>query len=261
MLKKILTKAEFAKLSKDLQMFYAVDADNADVYNLLDVNELVEGEESPTALKNALTRVRADKVAAERKAAELEESLAAAVPKEGSKEADVTKLEKEWARKLAAAKKEGEEEVAKLNNVISTQLIDGAAIKIATDISVSPTLILPHIKLRLRANLKSDPPRVYVVDSDGVESTKSLADLAKEFSSNKEFASIMIGTRASGAGSVGNRGHGAPQGKKFGEMSETERKELYASDPIEFTKLSAEHKKEQANKSPTFGNVQPMQTR
>jgi hypothetical protein len=78
-----------------------------------------------------------------------------------------------------------------------------------------------------------------VLDINGALSAASLDDLKKEFGANAKFSAIVIASKATG-GAGGNRNSGSAvlNGKKFGELSEAERVELYKSDPEGFKAAS-----------------------
>lgn len=191
-LKKKLTKAEFDKLSDALKIEYVEDGDG---YRLD-----LDGDEDTGALKRAKDREAQLRRDAEKRAKELEEQLAAVTDGDARKKGDIETLEKSWAKKLGETEAQYKERIAKLEGHIKSSLVDNVASQIAHKISSAPTLLLPHIKARLAADLEGDAPTTLVLDKNGKVSALSVEDLTKEFVANKDFSSIIIGSKASGGG-------------------------------------------------------------
>jgi len=108
------------------------------------------------------------------------------------------------------------EETGKLRKFAENSLVDGVAQTLASKISTAPTLLAPHIKSRLVADLDGDTPVTKVLDKDGKPSELTVDKLGEEFLANGEFKSIMIASKASGGGAPKNStkpsGGGAPAG-------------------------------------------------
>ncbi len=236
-LKAAITKAEFDKLSDILKTEYTVDGDE---YKLD-----VDGIEDAGPLKRALDREKENKKELQKKNKELEERLNGVSDADARKAGDIEKLERAAAAKLAKERKELEDVIAGKDAHIKSFLVDAVATKMASEISTAPALLLPHIKERLMADLSGDKPVTRVLDADGNVTSKTPADLQKEFVANKDFASIIIGSRATGGGAGGQRGGGGASGngKKLPDMTETERIELFRADPAEFERLTVEAKR------------------
>jgi hypothetical protein len=195
-LKKKLTKDEYEKLAPALKTEYVED----DGGYKLDI----DGEEDTGALKRAKDR-EAQKARDEKKRAdELQEKLDAVTDGDARKKGDIETLEKSWQKKEGETKKQYDARIAKLEGHIKTSLVDTLASQIAHKISNAPSLILPHIKQRLIADLEGDTPTTKVLDRDGKASAFTIEDLTKEFVANKEFSSIMIGSKATGGGAPKN---------------------------------------------------------
>ncbi|MFZ1074812.1 MAG: hypothetical protein WAN50_00330 [Minisyncoccia bacterium] len=228
-LKKKITKAEYDALSKAHQELYSGDGDEY----VLDVEDM----EDNGALKRALDRERAEKKAAKDKLKAAEDAAQAAEEERQRKEGDIAKIEESWKKKLDKATNDGNTRVAQLESHLRSILVDAKAMELAAKISTSPALLVPHIKARLQADLSGDKPVTRVLDADGNVSDMTIEGLEKFFTNNKEFAPIIIGSKASGAGSGGHRSGGSTSGKKASEYSETERVELYRTDPAEFQRV------------------------
>lgn len=132
--------------------------------------------------------------------------LKGAIPK-----GDVDRLESSWKQKLATREKELNDQINSMSTHLNTMLVDNVAQTMASKISKSPELILPHIKSRLAAEFVDGKPTTRVLDGEGKPSAMSVADLEKEMFTNPTFAPIIIGSKASGSGaSGGSGGSGAP---------------------------------------------------
>lgn len=113
-------------------------------------------------------------------------------------------------------------EVAKYKNFTEKTLLDGTADRIATKISTVPALMSKAIKERLVVDLDGDEPTVRVKGADGkVNADLTVEKLQQEFVANKDYSTIIIGSKASGGGAppapVKPLGGGAP---KVGEQGD-----------------------------------------
>lgn len=155
---------------------------------------------------------------------------------EGHRKAgDIDAIEASWRTKVEAEKVAGKTKSEKLEGQLRNLLVNDVARAMATEISTSPALILPHIKARLRAEFDGDEPVTKVLDESGKLSALTVAELKQSFIDNKEFAAIIIGSKASGSGATGTNGGGAS--KKPSEYTEAERVALYHSNREEFRRL------------------------
>lgn len=194
-LKLKLTKAEFDKLPADVKAEYLPDGD---AYKLD-----VDGIEDTGALQRAKQRETEARKSAEKKLEELETQMEELRSAAGKKGEDIAKLEKGWKDKLAEVETNSKTEREKLQGHIRSQLVDNVASTLANKLSKSPVLLLPHIKARLMADFDGDKPVTKVLGADGKPSALTLEQLEAEFVANKDFASIIVGSRASGG--AGNR--------------------------------------------------------
>ena len=127
---------------------------------------------------------------------------------------DVAALEKSWGEKLAKR----EAELTALNDSMSgslkTMLVDNVAQAMASEISVSPTLMMPHIKSRLSVEVQDGKHITRVLDAAGKPSAATIDDLKKEFIGNEAFSAVIIGSKATGgqAPKTGAQGGGAAGG-------------------------------------------------
>ena len=174
----------------------------------------------------AKARAKAE-AAAEAAAAKIEELLAerddmlrGAIPK-----ADVDRLEQSHREKFEREIAKRDEAIAKRDAAIRREILESKAAALAAKLSDSPRVLLPHITGRLAVELDSEgAPSLRVLDSTGAPSALSLADLEREFSESPDFAGVVRGTKASGAGARAGStaGGGIPAGLDFSRASPAE---------------------------------------
>jgi hypothetical protein len=190
-----ITAAEFEALSDALKGEYKQNGDNY----VLDVSDM----EDTGALKRAKDREAQARQDAERELAELKARQAQADDDSARNRGDIDALTQSYEQKLFDAKAASDARAAKDQAFISETLIGSAAQKLASEISTSPELIIPHIKGRLTVDTSGENPTVRVLDSANKVSAASLEDLGKEFVDNKSFAPIIKASDAQGAGGPG----------------------------------------------------------
>lgn len=194
-----INAAAYNKLSDELKAEY-IAGDNDGEY-VLDVTDLPQGEDvgpikrALTAEKNKYATLKAKYDEAEAKIAEFPD--------------------------VDALKAAHDKETGKYKAFTENALIDGAAQALAAKISTSPALMLPHIKSRLVADVTGETPVTKVLGPDGKPSDMTVEKLGEELVANKDFAAIIIGSKASGGGAprvpVKPLGGGAPQGEQNGQ--------------------------------------------
>lgn len=200
-LKKKLTKAEYDKLSDGMKGEYIADGEGFK----LDLTD----DEDTGPLKRALEREKADKNTSKARVAELEAQLEELSTNDARKTGDIAKLEKQWQKKLEDATTAANAKIERLTGHTTKSLVDNVATGIASKISRSPALLLPHIKARLQANFEGDEPQTVVLDKDGKPSKMTVEELSQEFVANKDFSAIIIASQASGSAGNANKGGSA----------------------------------------------------
>lgn len=200
-LKKKIDEETFKALPKDVQTNYTKSGDNY-ILDLEgdDAEELKRGKDR--ANEEAKEAKKAQK-AAEKKLAELEEQIG-----DGDKEKDIAKLTKAFDAKLKvatdameAAKKESVDKIAARDALTKKSMIDAASKEIATKISTMPTIMARFLADRLSVEISEEGEAALVVlDAKGKASSLTIEQLQKEFSTNKEYAGMIIGSKASGSG-------------------------------------------------------------
>ena len=203
-------------------------------------------EEMAAPLKRARdhekkTRQEVEKKATELEAArvklqeEIDEMRRGNIPKD-----DVAKLEKSWKDKLDKREAELTGDRDSALGTVKKLLVDNQAQAIATRISNSPHLILPHIKARLMAEKTSDGYVTRVLDAEGKPTADSLEDLEKQFKADKDFAAVILGSKASGAGASGANGGGKGATSHGVDWSKADPNKLSPKDKVEWVKWKRE---------------------
>lgn len=193
-LKRKLTAEEYNALSADLKKEYAENPSRKGEYLV----SLDGDDESITALKAAKDAAAKEARDATKKAKEAEDALAAIEDERRRKSGDIPALEASWKEKVDAAKREGQTAVDKLKSQLGGVLVSERARSMATKLSTSPELLLPHITSRLSVDLDGDEPKTRVLDATGKPTAATLEDLEKEVLADKRFAAIIIASKASG---------------------------------------------------------------
>lgn len=165
-----------------------------------------------------------EKKTASKAAQEADAARQAAIDEGLRKSGDVEALEKSWSEKLNLSQTESQATIDGLNESISSLTSGTAATTIAAELAVSGSaeVLLPHIKSRLRTEIREGKPVVVVLDSQGQPSAMTVAELKTEFSNNAAFAGVIVGSKASGAGGIGGKGNGGavPKGNMGGSKQE-----------------------------------------
>lgn len=177
-----INKAAYDKLSDELKGEYI--AGESDGEFVLDVTDLPTGEDVGP-VKRALEAERTAHKATKTKLTEAQTTIANAP--------DVEALTANHAK-----------ETGKLKAFAEKTLIDNAALALATKISTSPAILLPHIKSRLVTDMTGDEPVTKVIGADGKPSDMTIDKLGEEFVANADFKTIIKASNGSGGGTPPN---------------------------------------------------------
>lgn len=217
-------KRKITKLDEVDEKYRGLYKQEGDAY-VLDVDG-IEGDtggEDLGALKRAKDHEKEQRKAAELRARELEAELDELRDGASRKSGDVAALEESWKAKLAKREGELQSQIDALSGNLQTILVDNVAQSLAAEISSAPKVIMPHIRSRLKAELVDGKAVTKVLDAEGKASASTLDELKSEFVNNKEFASIIVGSKASGGGASGGQGGGgAPAKPDFSKASPKE---------------------------------------
>jgi hypothetical protein len=117
---------------------------------------------------------------------------------------DMEALEQSWKDKYTSRETELTHQLDGYQKMISDSTSGQQAVMLAAEMSIpgSADVLLPHIKNRLTTEIQDGKPVLRVLDSQGKPSAMSVDDLKKEIESNPAFAPLLIGSLASGGGSI-----------------------------------------------------------
>ncbi|MGI0119694.1 hypothetical protein [Zooshikella sp. RANM57] len=215
----------------------------------------IEGLDDTGALKRAKEHEKTARKAAEDQARELKMQLDALQAQinenkdnEARKKGDIEALEnswkekytnneKLWSEKLTHREKELQGNIEKLQNNLKSILIDKEAVRLASELAVegSAELLIPHIKARLATSERNGQLVTVVNDLEGKPSALTLDELKLEFANKAAFAPVIVGSLATGSSASSSKSSSAT--KKFSELSEAERTDLYRQDPEQYRQL------------------------
>lgn len=203
-LKKKITKKNYDDLEDSIKALYKEKGDDY----ILDL----EGSDND----DAIDELRRAKEREAQEAKDLRAKLRAAEKKlediggdDARKRGDIEALEKSWKEKYERREQELNDTIGKKDGYIRQMLVQERAENLAQKISNAPGLMKRVLQDRLAVDMEGDTPSLKVLDKDGKPSAATLDDLEKEIVADKEFATIVIGSKASGGGA----GTDASQGK------------------------------------------------
>jgi len=202
-LKRKIDKESFETLDENKKVFYVEKGDHF---------ELDMEDEDAGALIRAKEHEKEARKKVEAEAKALRERLAALEENDMRKRGDVEALEKSWSEKHSKAIQEAEAKAEGIKKAVRRQLLDTQAKALASEISTVPSLMSKAILERLDVDFDGENgPSLRVLDQTGKPSALTLEELKGEFVANKDFASIIIGSKASG-GSATNPTNQTPVG-------------------------------------------------
>lgn len=206
----------------------------------------IEGYQDPGALLRAKQHERDAHNATKARLAEMEaalrqmeeelESARRVKPKHGQEDA-LEQQRAAYEAKLAKIKEEHQKEKETLLGYLSKTYRDDVAMRIASELSDTPELLVPFIERRLQFELGASGPETRVLDAEGKLSASTVEELVAEFKANPKFAVVIRGSQANGGGAFNANGKGASGPKKPEEYTEKERVELFKSNRAEFDRL------------------------
>lgn len=186
-----LTKEQYDALPDHMKALFVADG---------------EGYVSTFATAEEVKGLRENNAAllAEKKEAQDKETAAQKAAREAQEKADreagnIAALDKSWGEKLTAVEKAAAEREARFVNALTKSTVGAAASDLANKLfGANAGIMKHHITGRLSMEEKDGDFTVRVLDKDGKPSAMTLEDLSKEFSANKEFASVLVGNGSGG---------------------------------------------------------------
>lgn len=190
MIKRKINQAAFDALSDDLKAIYkkvgdgyTLDVDGGD-----DAAELKRAKDYEATEKNkALDEVK-------RLQAELDKT-------KSTGEDEVTRVQRQWQEKFEAETQRTAARLDALRDSTGRALLESETEKLATKISTVPSLMAKAIKERVTVEFDDkENPVLRILGDDGkVNTALSMADLEKDLVANKDYSSIIIGSKATGS--------------------------------------------------------------
>lgn len=215
----------------------------------------LEGYEDPEALRRAKQHEVEARKAAQAEVRQLKEDLEAlrkqieeSTDDKHKKKGDIEALERSYKEKIERIEREHQARLGELTSHLEKVYVEDVAYKLATEVSSVPDAAVALLKPRLKFELGPNGPETRVLDASGNLTAMTVEELGKEFKADKRYAGIVIGSNASGGGATNSTKPGGGATKAFADMSEKERTELFARDPVEFRRQAAEFKKSQSGK-------------
>lgn len=232
MFKYLLTKEQFDALPDDQKAMYG---ETSDGYQLK-----IEGMPDVSGLKTKVDELLAEKKTEKEKREAAEAEARRAAEDQARKKGDVETLENSWRQKVADTETKYKGDIERLNQSIHRLLVTNEAQKLATELSGdAAAVVLPHISSRLTVEEQDGKHVTRILDADGKPSAATIDDLKKEFTNNKAFAGVIIGSKANGTGGSGGQSTVGGGGKKWKDYTEAERIRLLDENPEEFKRLAS----------------------
>jgi len=233
-----INKDEYNSLDEVFKKEYIEDAEGVYIQDIEDMPK-VEPVEDLGKLKRAFARKKEDLVEANEKIRSFEEIQKNITTDDARKKGDIEKLEKSWLADKESIQSSLQGKIDFQQSFIKKQLVDNVAIQIASEITKSTEMILPHIKSRLSADFDGDNPSTIVLDKEGNKSIMSVSELKKEFVENPAFAPIIEQSKGSGSGAAGVKGKtGDATKNKLSDYSSLEQVALSRDNPSRYKELA-----------------------
>lgn len=230
-LKYQLNKEEFDSLGEEQKALYKSVGDNYQ-FQIEGMPEIPD----VSGLQKKVNELLSEKKAEQEKRRQAEEAAKQAAEEQARKNGDIAALEKSWSEKLTSRESELLKQLEEKDTSLRTLLVDNVAQSLAAKLAGdSAELLLPHIKSRLTV----EEGKTRIVDAEGKPSALSIDDLEKEMRSNKLFAPVVIGSKATGT-TRGEPRHTTTGGggKIWKDYTEAERIRIFEENPAEFKRLA-----------------------
>lgn len=143
------------------------------------------------------------------------------------KAGDTEALEKSWREKLESQESEYRSELEKLRGMVQDLTAGQEAQRIASELAVqgSAKALLPHIRSRLKTEIRDGKPTTVVLDENGKPSAMTPDELRESFRADPAFAPLIVGSKANGSGGPGNKPAGGGKTISASELDKMTPKE------------------------------------
>jgi len=196
-MKRKLTKTEYEALPEALKAEY--EEKNG--------NYLAKIEDEDDAV-NAVKQAKENEVNAHKetkaKLKELERKMEELTGEKNRKDGNVEAIEKSWKEKYDTKESELTGENSKLKNHLVDSAKDSLLTTFAGKLAKSDSQRLFKLAIADRIAVEFDGEKIVhrILDKDHKPSAMTFDDFEKEIVANKEFSSILVGSKASGAGGL-----------------------------------------------------------
>jgi Skp family chaperone for outer membrane proteins len=237
-----ITAAAFAALHALLQKEYKLGDDGGytlDVTGLEDTGALKRAKDHEKEQHNSTKQKLKDK---QKELDDLNLELETLRADHSKGDEKVKNTEALWKDKFTKRETELNKKVEEANAALRNSCVDAVAQKLATDLAGSGAeLLMPHLTKRLVGEIVGGKAVTKVLDpTTGEVSALTLDELKNEFLTSPVFATVVIGSKASGAGGTGGRkpGGGAPK-KKLSDMTGVEEAKFARENPEQYKAMLA----------------------
>lgn len=186
-----LTKEQYDELPDGMKALFKADGDG--YISTFATAEEVQGLKDNNAALIAEKKTATDKETAAQKAArEAQEKI-------DRQNGDISALDKSWTEKLTAAETAAADREARYIASLTKSTVGAAATELATKLfGVNAGIMKGHVSARLTMEEKDGKFVVRVLGKDGKPSAMTTDELYKEFTANKEFAPVLVGSGSGG---------------------------------------------------------------
>ena len=190
-MKRKLNKEEFEKLSDVMKAEY--EEKNGSYFAKIE-----DEDEALEALRLAKKNESDSHSETKKRLKELQDKLEELTNEGSRKRGDVEALENSWKDKFTKRETELTEQINNLTSSVSKSTRDSITGQIAAKISNAPNLMKRVLDERVSVEFVEGVATARVLDATGKPSALTIEDLEKEILANKEYAPIIIASRASG---------------------------------------------------------------
>jgi len=177
----------------------------------------IEGLPDVSGLEAKVNELQGEKKSEKAKRETAEKLAREAAEEKARRDGDIAAIENSWKQKLADMETGYQNQIQGLNGSLQNLLVDNVAQSLAFQLAEdSAPVLLPHLKSRLTVEFQDGKPVTRVLDAQGKPSALTVEELGNEIASNKAFAPVIVGSKASGTGGAGEPAN--PAGGAGGQL-------------------------------------------
>lgn len=190
-MKRKITKEEYEKLSDVLKGEYEEKSGSF-------FQKIPDDDEAIEALRIAKNNEKSEHNKTKQALTDLQSQLDEMKNEGSRKRGDVEAIENSWKDKFTKRETELTEKINNLTSTVSKSMRDSITTQIAAKISVSPALMKKVLDERVSVEYSEGIFLTRILDASGKPSALTIEDLEKETLANKDYAPIIIASKASG---------------------------------------------------------------